>query len=144
MTLSDNDRKKDRVCWNIHYNDMVAFLDTFSVSSFLLTVYTRLYSSLWKQYLLLYYICFVFFYFPKLFYIGDYKTRSNWGKCPFLEWLGFRTINIDLPQIWHIQGCWKKNRLIALFEIIGNSVLKYRVQKSFRLVVYYSNKEYFW
>ncbi len=43
LTLSDNAWKKDRVCWNVHYNDMVAFLDIFSVSSFLLTVYTRLY-----------------------------------------------------------------------------------------------------
>ncbi len=42
LTLSDNDWKKDRVCWNIHYNDMVAFLDTFSVPSLLLTMYTRL------------------------------------------------------------------------------------------------------
>ncbi len=42
LAPSDNDPKKDRVCWNVHYNDMVAFLVTFSVSSLLLTVYTRL------------------------------------------------------------------------------------------------------
>ncbi len=42
LTLSGNDWKKDCVCQNVHYNDTVAFLDTFSVSSFLLTVYTRL------------------------------------------------------------------------------------------------------
>ncbi len=54
MTLSDNDRKKDRVCWNVHYNDMVAFLNTFSISSFLLTVtpsliHTKGLICIWKK-----------------------------------------------------------------------------------------------